>query len=120
MLRDIPGFYTGYYGTEQLLAGNGNIEAIFYQNDNMAVGGYEFCRKQGLRIPDDIGIAGWGDLPITSIQPYRLTSIAIPLLKIGQVAAEMLLAQINGHAVETTRDVGFRLIPCTTVRQMRG
>lgn len=120
LLRDIPGFYTGFYGTEQLLAANKNVEVIFYQNDNMAVGGYEFCRKHGMRIPDDLGIAGWGDLPITSIQSYRLTSIAIPMLKIGQIAAEMLLAQINAQPVAPTRDVGFRLIPGTTVRPAQG
>lgn len=116
LLRDVPGFYTGFYGTEQLLAAHDDVEVIFYQNDNMAVGGYEYCANQGLEIPRDIGIAGWGDLPITSIQPYRLTSIAVPHLRIGQIAAEMVLAQINEQATERTRDVGFKLIPGTTVR----
>lgn len=117
LLKDVPGFYTGFYGTEQLLAAHPDIEVVHYQNDNMAVGGYEYCRKQGLQIPQDIGIAGWGDLPITSIQPYRLTSIAVPHLKIGQIAAEMVLAQINDQAMGPTRDVGFKLIPGTTVRR---
>lgn len=117
LLKDVPGFYTGYYGTEQLLAAHHDVEVIYYQNDNMAVGGYEYCRKQGLHMPDDIGIAGWGDLPIASIQPYRLTSMAVPHLKIGQTAAEMVLAQINGEPTNPTRDVGFRLIPGTTVRR---
>ncbi|MEP2781301.1 MAG: LacI family DNA-binding transcriptional regulator [Pseudoruegeria sp.] len=116
LLKDVPGFYTGFYGTEQLLAAHGDVEVIFYQNDNMAVGGYEYCRRQGLEIPRDIGIAGWGDLPIASIQPYRLTSIAVPHLRIGQLAAEMLLAQINQQPIKRTRDVGFNLIPGSTVR----
>lgn len=116
LLRDVPGFYTGYYGTEQLLAAHADIEVIFFQNDNLAVGGYEYCRKQGLEIPKDIGIAGWGDLPIASIQPYRLTSVAVPHLRIGQLSAEMLLSQINGLPTLPARDVGFHLIPGTTVR----
>lgn len=116
LLKDVPGFYTGFYGTEQLLAAHRDVEVIYYQNDNMAVGGYEYCRKHGLSVPHDIGIAGWGDLPIASIQPYRLTSVAVPHLKIGQVAAEMVLAQINDQPVETSRDLGFNLIPGTTVR----
>jgi LacI family gluconate utilization system Gnt-I transcriptional repressor len=81
-----------------------------------AVGGHEYCRKLGLSVPQDIGIAGWGDLPIASIQPYRLTSIAVPHLKIGQIAAEMVLARINDLAMAPTKDVGFKLIPGTTVR----
>lgn len=118
LLRDVPGFYTGFYGTEQLLAAHQNIDAIYYQNDNMAVGGYEYCRKQGMQIPRDIGIAGWGDLPIASIQSYRLTSVAVPHLKIGQIAAEMLLANIYDQMVTRTKDVGFKLIPGTTVRPL--
>jgi len=116
LLKDVPGFYTGFYGTEQLLAAHRDVEVIYYQNDNMAIGGYEYCRKQGMQTPQDIGIAGWGDLPIASIQPYRLTSIAVPHLKIGQTAAEMVLAQINDQPTRSTRDVGFNLIPGTTVR----
>ena len=115
LLKDVPGFYTGYYGTEQLLAAHPDIEVVHYQNDNMAVGGYEYCKKLGLSVPNDIGIAGWGDLPIASIQPYRLTSIAVPHLKIGQIAAELVLAQINNQVIAPTQDVGFKLIPGTTV-----
>ncbi len=116
LLKDVPGFYTGFYGTEQLLAAHRDLEVVFYQNDNMAIGGYEYCRRKGLEIPRDIGIAGWGDLPIASIQPYRLTSIAVPHLRIGQYAAEMLLAQVNQQPAKRTRDVGFKLIPGATVR----
>ena len=116
-LRDAPGFYPGYYGTEQLLASGEEAEVIFYQNDNMAVGGYEYCKKKGLSVPGDIGIAGWGDLPIASIQPYRLTSIAVPHLKIGQQAAELLLSRISGQPMVSTKDVGLRLIPGTTVQK---
>lgn len=115
LFRDTPGFYTGFYGTEQLLATGAQVEVIYYQNDNMAVGGLQYCQRAGLRIPDDIGIAGWGDLPIASIQPWRLTSTAIPHLKIGQIAAEMLLAKINGQPSEPKRDVGFKLISGETV-----
>ncbi|MEM7526892.1 MAG: LacI family DNA-binding transcriptional regulator [Pseudomonadota bacterium] len=115
LLKDAPGFYTGYYGTEQLLAANRNVEVIYYQNDNMAIGGLSYCQKRGMRIPQDIGIAGWGDLPIASIQPYRLTSTTVPLLKIGQLAAEMVLGRINDQPTQDVRDVGFRLIQGTTV-----
>ncbi|WP_282095697.1 LacI family DNA-binding transcriptional regulator [Epibacterium ulvae] len=115
LLRDTPGFYTGYYGTEQLLAAHDDIEVIYYQNDNMAIGGLNYCQKRGLSVPNDIGIAGWGDLPIASIQPYRLTSTSVPHLRIGQIAAEMVLSQINSEPQRRSHDVGFNLIPGSTV-----
>ena len=114
LLKDVPGFYTGYYGTEQLMAANKDIEVIYYQNDNMAVGGLQYCQQRGLSVPGDIGIAGWGDLPIGSILQARLTTTSVPHLKIGQLAAEMVLAKINNEAVTPTRDVGFSLIEGAT------
>jgi LacI family gluconate utilization system Gnt-I transcriptional repressor len=118
ILNDVPGFYTGYYGTEQLLASDPDVSVIYFQNDNMAVGGLQYCQRKGLDVPGDIGIAGWGDLPIASIQPYRLTSTSVSHLKIGQIAAEMLLARIADQTVNPLKDIGFNLIPGTTVRQL--
>ena len=114
-LHDTATYYPGYYGTEQLLSGNSGIEAIFYQNDAMAFGGFQFCSSRGMNVPRDIGIAGWGNLPIASVLPKRLTSVHVPHLKLGQAAAEMMLARLSNEPVAATRDIGFHLIPGTTV-----
>ena len=118
-LHDTATYYTGFYGTEQLLAGGNEIDCIFYQNDAMAFGGLQYVQSKGLRVPQDIGIAGWGDLPIASVLPMRLTSMHVPHLKLGQAAAEMMLARLQGEPVEPTRDIGFKLIPGSTVRHPR-
>ena len=68
-------------------------------------------------IPDDIGIAGWGDLPIAAVMGKRLTSMHVPHLKLGQAAAEMMMARLSDEPMASTRDIGFRLIPGSTVRQ---
>ena len=117
-LHDTATYYTGFYGTEQLLAAGEPLDCIFYQNDAMAFGGLQYVQSKGLRVPQDIGIAGWGDLPIASVLPMRLTSMHVPHLKLGQTAAEMMLARLQGEPVEPTRDIGFKLIPGSTVRQM--
>nr|WP_269451025.1 LacI family DNA-binding transcriptional regulator [Phaeobacter inhibens] len=113
-LHDVPGFYPGYYGTEQLLASTPSVEAVFYQNDNMAVGGLEYCRIRGMKTPDDIAIAGWGDLPILSVQPYRMTTVRIPHLKLGQTAAEVLMDALQGNAIADVHDIGYLLVPGST------
>ena len=114
-LNDIPGFYPGYYATEQLLSSNSNLEVIFYQNDNMAVGAVHFCQAHKIAIPGDIAIAGWGELPIASVLPYRLTTVHVNHLRIGQLAAEKLLLRISGEKIEPATDAGFKLIPGETV-----
>ena len=115
-LHDTATYYPGFYGTEQLLGSAHNIECIFYQNDAMAFGGLQFCESKGMTVPDDIGIAGWGDLPIASVMRKRLTSMHVSHLKLGQAAAEMMMARLSDEPVETCRDIGFRLIPGSTVR----
>ncbi|MEX0350871.1 MAG: LacI family DNA-binding transcriptional regulator [Paracoccaceae bacterium] len=115
-LHDTATYYPGFYGTEQLLASGSGVECIFYQNDAMAFGGLQYCGSKGMQVPQDIGIAGWGDLPIASVIARRLTSMHVPHLKLGQAAAEMMIGRLNDEPVETCRDIGFRLIPGTTVR----
>ena len=110
-LHDTASFYPGYYGTEQLLAADPTIECIYYQNDSMAFGGLQYCQKVGLDVPGDIGIAGWGDLPIAAVMGKRLTSIHVSHLKLGQVAASSLVGRLKGEFAETTVDIGYRLIP---------
>ncbi len=119
-LHDTATYYPGYYGTEQLLASSKDIECIFYQNDSMAFGGLQYCGAKGLEVPKDIGIAGWGDLPVASVLSKRLTSMHVSHLKLGQAAAEMMMARLSDEPVEPCRDIGFRLIPGSTVRNTKG
>ncbi|MEM6886929.1 MAG: LacI family DNA-binding transcriptional regulator [Pseudomonadota bacterium] len=115
-LHDTATYYSGFYGTEQLLASTRSLECIFYQNDAMAFGGLQYCAVNGLKVPDDIGIAGWGDLPIASVMNRRLTSCHVSHLKLGQKAAEMMMARLTDEPVEPCTDIGFRLIPGSTVQ----
>lgn len=115
-LHDTATYYPGFYGTEQLLAAARDTECIFFQNDAMAFGGLQYCASKGLSVPEDIGIAGWGDLPIASVMNRRLTSCHVSHLKLGQKAAEMMMGRLTDEPVPTCTDIGFRLIPGSTVR----
>ncbi len=116
-LHDTANFYPGYYGTEQLLATGARIECVYYQNDSMAFGGYQYCERIGLRVPEYIGIAGWGDMPISAVLRKRLTSIHVSHLKLGQKAADAMVARLKGEAVLESNNIGFRLIAGQTVRK---
>ncbi|GFE52380.1 LacI family transcriptional regulator [Roseobacter cerasinus] len=115
VLKDTPGFYGGYYATEQMLSRTADLDAIYYQNDNMAAGGLMFAQSRGLSVPGDLGIAGWGDLPISAILPQRLTTMHVAHLKLGQKAADSILAAIKGKPVEEVTSIDFRFVPGETI-----
>ena len=119
-LHDTATYYPGFYGTEQLLASGAAVDCIYYQNDAMAFGGLQYCQRVGLQVPQDIGIAGWGDMPVAAVLPQRLTSLHVPHLKLGQAAAQAMVARISGEPHETARDIGFHLVPGTTTRRVGG
>lgn len=115
-LHDTASYYPGYYGTEQLLASGAMVDCLYYQNDSMAFGGLQYCSKRGYKVPDDIGIAGWGDMPVASVLPQRLTSTHVPHLKLGQMAAEAMVARIAGEPCDIAMNTRFNLIPGATTR----
>jgi LacI family transcriptional regulator, gluconate utilization system Gnt-I transcriptional repressor len=88
ILHDTPGFYAGYYGLETLLAREPALDVVYFHNDEMAIGGMAHAQARGLRVPEDIGIVGWGGMEAASILPRRLTTTVVPTTAIGKAAAE--------------------------------
>ena len=115
ILIDRPGFYAGYYGTETVLNRHGSLDAIYYQEDNMAVGGLFYCQSRGLKVPDDIAIAGWGGMEVASVLPKRLTTTSVATQALGKTAAEALIARIRGEPVKDIIVAPTRLVPGSTV-----
>jgi LacI family gluconate utilization system Gnt-I transcriptional repressor len=111
VLQDRPGFYAGLYGTETLLSRSPKLDAIYYHDDEMAIGGMAYCHAKGLRVPDDIGIAGWGGMEAASILPKRLTTTTVPTAKLGKAAAEALVGRLRGDAVPDVTLIATKLVP---------
>ncbi|UCH10428.1 MAG: LacI family DNA-binding transcriptional regulator [Fidelibacterota bacterium] len=79
-------------------------DAIFAVNDPVAVGAFQGIKATGLRIPDDIGLVGFSNNPITEIIDPPLTTVDQHGYTMGQVAAQLLLNEIkNGD--ESARPV---------------
>ena len=114
-LDDRSCFYAGFYGTENLLNRRSELDAIYYQDDTMAIGGLYFCKSKGVRIPDDVGIAGWGGMEAASVLPVRLTTTAVSTHAVGRSSAEALVARIRDEPVEDVIMVPTRLVPGSTV-----
>ena len=115
VLDDRPGFYAGYTATELLLARHPGLDALYFQDDEMAIGGLAWLTRQGIRVPDDIGIAGWGGMEAASILPRRLTTTMVPATRLGKIAAEALVSRLRGQPVEDVTLVQTRLVPGSTM-----
>lgn len=114
ILHDAPGFYAGYYGLETLLSRCPNLDVVYFHNDEMAIGGLAYAQARGLRVPDDLGIAGWGGMEAASILPRRLTTTIVPTTLIGKAAAEALVARLRGEKGQDVTVVATRLVPGET------
>lgn len=115
ILKDQPGFYAGFYGTENLLNHTQNADMIYYMDDKMALGGMAWCQRKGISVPKDIGIAGWGGHEAASIQPQRLTTTAIPVLQIGKLSAEQMVRSLSGEDYEKVCAVPAKLVDGDTL-----
>jgi LacI family transcriptional regulator len=85
----------GFRAARELLELPEPPTAIFASNDVMAFGVMEAARVRGLRIPEDISIVGFDDIPQASHVHPQLTTIRQPLEQMGRLAAKMLLRQVE-------------------------
>jgi LacI family transcriptional regulator, gluconate utilization system Gnt-I transcriptional repressor len=114
VLHDGPGFYAGYYGLETLLARSPRLDVVYFHNDEMAIGGLAYCATKGIRVPEDLGIVGWGGMEAASVLPRRLTTTVVPTTAIGKAAAEGLVARLKGEAGQDVTVIPTRLVPGET------
>ncbi len=86
---------TGYQGGLKLLRESPHITAIFASTDAYAVGVLRAAFELERKVPDDLSVIGFDDIPLASHVIPRLTTLVQPTMKIGQTAAELLLRQIE-------------------------
>jgi LacI family transcriptional regulator len=77
--------------------------AIFAGSDQQAFGVYEAARQRGLRIPRDLSVVGFDELPVARWASPPLTTIRQPLAEMGRVAAQMLGDLVEGNALQSSR-----------------
>jgi LacI family transcriptional regulator len=77
--------------------------AIFTGNDQQALGVYEAARQRGLRVPQDLSVVGFDDLPMSRWSSPPLTTVRQPLAEMGRTAAEMLGTLAEGLTLPSRR-----------------
>jgi LacI family gluconate utilization system Gnt-I transcriptional repressor len=85
--------------------------AIFCSNDMLAAGALFECARQRIRVPQDLAIMGFADLPIAACTEPRLTSMQVRAKAMGEGAGQMLLAHLEGKAPsQRIVDLGFAVV----------
>jgi LacI family gluconate utilization system Gnt-I transcriptional repressor len=106
--RDVK---TGRQALTRLLAQAPDVDAIFCSSDLLALGVLTEARVQGIAVPDQVAIVGFGDVPLVADLVPALSTVRINGAEIGRMAAQMLIARAEGRNVEQPIvDVGFAIV----------
>jgi LacI family gluconate utilization system Gnt-I transcriptional repressor len=96
---------------EQIVQQTPAVDAIFFCNDDLAQGALLAAMRRGIRVPQQIAIAGFNDLTGSDQMVPPLTTVRTPRAQIGEAAAQMLLTLIRGEAVpQPLLDLGFEIV----------
>jgi DNA-binding LacI/PurR family transcriptional regulator len=84
--------------TKELLEQHPQLTAIICLNDRMAIGAIQQAQAMGRKVPDDLAVAGYDDIPAAEIYTPRLTTINQQAPVLGHKAAQMLFDVLDGKA----------------------
>lgn len=87
-------YESGFQAMLKFLDDIPSIRAVFASNDLMAIGAIEAAKQRGLRIPEDVAVVGYDDIPEASYTSPTLTTVRLPKTQLGKAAADQLFALI--------------------------
>lgn len=87
----------GQQAMRQLLARGTKVDAVFAASDLMAIGAMRALNEAGLRIPEDIAVVGFDDIPMASFASPALTTVAQDTKRAGELLVETLLHEIKNE-----------------------
>lgn len=84
---------SGYDGALELLRRSPDVTAVVAANDTVALGVCAALRERGLRVPEDVSVAGFDDLPFSADASPALTTVRLPLHEAGARAGRLVLGR---------------------------
>lgn len=97
---------SGFRAGQMLLEASPRPTAVFAANDSMAIGALSAFRAGGARVPEDISVAGFDDIPMAQYMNPPLTTVHVDISTLGVLAAERLLEHVrDGNGVVRQREL---------------
>lgn len=107
----------GYPYGKQLIERKAEFTALFAYNDISAIGAIRAFHEAGLRVPSDISVVGFDDIPAAAFHSPSLTTVRQPLQRMGEIAVETLIGRIERER-EWQREIAVQ--PEIVVRESTG
>jgi DNA-binding LacI/PurR family transcriptional regulator len=92
----IEGAWDGYSAAQILLSRKTEFTALFAYNDSTAIGAMRAFADGGVKLPREMSVVGYDDIPAAQYERPALTTVRQPLLQMGEDAAQVLLERIAG------------------------
>jgi len=112
---ELPGDFSeaaGHAAARRMLERDLRPSAVFAANDGMAIGALSAFRDAGLRVPDDIAVAGFDDIPMARYVEPALSSVRVDISELGKNATDRLLDALGEPAPRTLQ---HQTLPTTLV-----
>ncbi|RJF78381.1 LacI family DNA-binding transcriptional regulator [Azospirillum cavernae] len=96
---------------DRMIEDQTDCDAVFFCNDDLAQGALFQCQRRGVRVPEQLAIAGFNDLAASAWTTPTLTTVATPRYGIGRESAAMLLDLMEGREPPQRRlDLGLSFV----------
>lgn len=96
---------SGYHSTHQLLAQAPSFTALVAANDQMALGAIHALKEQGLRVPEDVSVVGFDDIPEAAFFHPPLTTVQQDFNQLGEIGVHYLLELIQSVEVPSKQHI---------------
>ncbi|MFG6118725.1 LacI family DNA-binding transcriptional regulator [Thalassobacillus sp. B23F22_16] len=106
----------GYRATRTLIAQKNMPDAIFYANDEMAIGGLQAFSEKGIRVPEDISVIGFDDIQLAEYVNPPLTTVRQPKYEAGSLAVHLIFQMLAGESVDQTYKLATEFVERDSVR----
>lgn len=88
---------SGFEAMQSLLQATPRPSAVFCGNDTVAFGAMAAIHQAGLRVPEDVAVVGYDDIPLAAYATPPLTTVRTPALEQGRLAGELLIQLVRGE-----------------------
>jgi LacI family transcriptional regulator len=86
---------SGYEAARRFVDSRERPRALFASNDSMAIGAISALREGGLRVPEDVAVGGFDDIPMARYTSPPLTSVRVPMGALGAHAVQRLVLAVG-------------------------
>ncbi len=87
----------GYAAMQQILNSGAPFSAVLASNDELALGAIQALKEAGRSVPDEVAVIGFDDRPESAVQQPALSSVQVPLFRMGYQAVKLLLQRMEGQ-----------------------